>query len=531
MLGRLNRRRLVAGEARRSVLVVAPTQAGKTTRFVVRNVLCWTGPLLVTSVKGDVLRLTAAERTRRGGVHVFDPTGSAGVTSCRWSPLLACATYADAERVAGWLVTAAGESHTDANVRFWEQLGAKLLGSLLFAAAGTGSRISQVARWVDRREVQEVADALKKLGDADAIDAFTASQSREDRQRDSVYATAETVLRSFTSPSVRAATDVTINDAHVLDIECMLDRAETLYLVAPAHEQSRLRPLFESLAQSVVRAAQDRYAATGAPLDPPLLLMLDEAAHIAPIRDLGALAATGAGQGIQLCTIWQDLAQIETVYGRSATSVVNGHTARVLLAGSADLSTLDATSRAIGDHETVRTSTSTGADGQRSVSRSEGEGRLAPVEYLRQLPPDTAVVLYGRLPPIRVRTTPWWSDRSLRAMVEAPDAPVTPTACSPGARPSPAGTTPSPAIRPIGDSGAQPPINPADADLGADTPSNVVALPGHSTWTGPEVSSAAEREGEEPLTHVRELVENLSAIVTEQMDTLDALRVQLRRRP
>ena len=108
LLGRLGHRRLVAAEARRSVLVVAPTQAGKTTRFVVPNVLCWTGPLLVTSVKGDVLCLTAAERARRGATHVFDPTASAGMTPCRWSPLLACRTYADAERVAGWLVTAAG---------------------------------------------------------------------------------------------------------------------------------------------------------------------------------------------------------------------------------------------------------------------------------------------------------------------------------------------------------------------------------------------------------------------------------------
>ena len=76
----------------------------------------------------------------------------------------------------------------------------------------------------------------------------------------------------------------------------------------PGLSCARARPL------RVHRAAQDRYAATGAPLDPPLLLMLDEAAHIAPIRDLATLAATGAGQGIVLCTIWQDLAQIETVY-------------------------------------------------------------------------------------------------------------------------------------------------------------------------------------------------------------------------
>ncbi len=533
LLGRLGRRRVVAAEARRSVLVVAPTQAGKTTRFVVPNVLCWTGPLLVTSVKGDVLRLTAVERARRGGTHVFDPTGTAGMAPCRWSPLLACGTYADAERVAGWLVTAAGESHTDANVQFWEQLGAKLLGSLLFAAASTGRPISQVARWVDRREVDEVADALEELGDEDATDAFTASQSREDRQRDSVYATVETVLRAFTSPSVRAATEVTINDAgdvDVLDVEKMLDRGETLYLVAPAHEQARLRPLFESLVQSVVRAAQDRYAATGAPLDPPLLLMLDEAAHIAPIRDLAALAATGAGQGIQLCTIWQDLAQIETVYGRAATSVVNGHTARVLLAGSADLSTLDATSRAIGDHETVRISTSIGPDGQRSMSRSEQDGRLAPVEYLRQLPPDAAVVLYGRLPPLRVRTTPWWSDRHLRAMVEGTGGLVERIGGGPQAGPPTAVTTPPPAVQSAHDGTPESQTTWAESDTDGDNPSTVADLSGRSTWLDHDPPApGTPLEGEGSLTDVQDRVDDVAGALAAQHHALNVLPAELPR--
>jgi len=89
VLGRLGRSRggpVVAAEARRSVMVIAPTQAGKTTRFVIPTVLRWHGPLLVTSVKSDVLRLTLAERSRRGAVHVFDPTASTGLPTCKVEP-------------------------------------------------------------------------------------------------------------------------------------------------------------------------------------------------------------------------------------------------------------------------------------------------------------------------------------------------------------------------------------------------------------------------------------------------------------
>ncbi len=42
--------------------------------------------------------------------------------------------------------------------------------------------------------------------------------------------------------------------------------------------------------------------------------MLDEAANVAPIPDLDALASTGAGQGIQLVTVFQDIAQVNARY-------------------------------------------------------------------------------------------------------------------------------------------------------------------------------------------------------------------------
>jgi len=117
------------------------------------------------------------------------------------------------------------------------------------------------------------------------------------------------------------------------------------------------------------------------------MLMLDEAAHVAPLRNLPTLAATGAGQGIQICSVWQDLAQIEQIYSRSARSLINNHTARVFLPGNGDLATLDELSRLLADHETHRTSHSTSRDGSGgSFNHSPTDERLAPLDYLRQLP-------------------------------------------------------------------------------------------------------------------------------------------------
>src|SRR6185312_3885168 len=93
-------------------------------------------------------------------------------------------------------------------------------------------------------------------------------------------------------------------------------KPNTLYLCAPAHEQERLRTLFAAMISELVAEVYERSAKTGKPLDPPLLIVLDEAANIAPLPDLDVLASSGAGQGIQLVTVFQDLAQVQARYGK-----------------------------------------------------------------------------------------------------------------------------------------------------------------------------------------------------------------------
>src|SRR5665811_1519991 len=120
--------------------------------------------------------------------------------------------------------------------------------------------------------------------------AWDANWHRESRQRSSIYTTAETITAAFADPRVRAscsASDYT--PADLLD-----GKANTLYLCAPAHEQQRLQPLFSMLVRQLITVVYESSAATGRPIDPPLLLVLDELANIAPIPNLEEVASTGA---------------------------------------------------------------------------------------------------------------------------------------------------------------------------------------------------------------------------------------------
>ena len=74
----------------------------------------------------------------------------------------------------------------------------------------------------------------------------------------------------------------------------LLGGPHTLYLCAPAHDQRRLRGYFGALVAQVLSHSFSVAHRAGHPLDPPLLVVLDEAAHIAPLPELDGLAATCA---------------------------------------------------------------------------------------------------------------------------------------------------------------------------------------------------------------------------------------------
>jgi type IV secretory pathway TraG/TraD family ATPase VirD4 len=422
----------VAAEPRRSVLVVAPTQAGKTTCLVIPTAARWRGPLVVASTKVDVLRQTHRHREAvGGGTAVFDPTGvvdqTGDIPTARWSPLLSAASYVDAERTARRLLKAAAGDSPDINGgKFWENTAGKLLAPLLFAAANTAGDLGTIGYWLDTKETAEIDQILRHLRDPDALNAWTASTGRESRTRDSAYASCESLLTAFTAPGVRAATTLTDGAAHI-DPARVLDERQTVYLIGSADDQDELAPLFIALVQSIVREAQRRYTITGLPLDPPLMLLLDEAGHVAPLPELPMLAATGAGQGIQIVSVWQDLAQVEDRYGRRARTLVNNHTARVFLPGSADHGTLDQVSRTLGDHQVDRDSLSVDETGRRSRTRSRHDVRLAPPDYVRTLPKGTAIVLYGRDPALKIHTQAWFDEPALRRALGPPiTAPLVP---------------------------------------------------------------------------------------------------------
>lgn len=410
VLGRVGRS-LIAGEQRQSVIVLGPTQSMKTSGFAIPAILEWNGPIVATSVKTDLIRHTIEHRGRLGRTWVYDPTDSTGAETAKWSPLALCGDWRGAQRVATWLASSAGRGGSGLDQsEFWHTLAAKLLAPLLYAAATSDGSISDVVRWVNTQEEAEVAAALEATGTREALVAGQASWRREPRQKSSVYSTAEEVLMAYEDPGVARSAERSDFSA-----DALLDGGHhTLYIAAPSHEQKRLRPLFQTLLESIVNHAYEVSSRRGSPLDPALLIVLDEAANIAPLPELDALASTASAHGIELVTVFHDFAQIANRYGDRAATIVNNHRAKIVLSGVSDPQTLEYVSRLLGDEEVMQDAVTRGSEGSHSTTSSPTLRTLAPAHVLRGINPGEGVLVYGHLPPARIRLRPWFVERRQR---------------------------------------------------------------------------------------------------------------------
>lgn len=410
-LGRQSHR-LLAGKDCVSAVVFGPNGSGKTTSLIVPNVLDWDGPVVLTTAKPQDLEPICRARATKGPVWVIAPGGAIGHPPSGWSPLEGIGDAETADRVAEWMVESSGMTD-DAKARPWNAQARKYLKGLLLAAALNGGGIAQWVEWIHagERARDHVEDILREAGHPASAREYSSTWQIHEEGKGSVLFTALGLADTYSRPGILAAAErggFTPNE--------LLSQGGTLCIVTPNAEGDRFAPYFTALLSAIIHQAETAAAASGRPVEPRLLLALDEAGNVFRYPRLPHLLTTARGNGIQLLLIFHDLAQVEHLYGgrEVARTVMSNAKMRMLLPGVADLDTLRYWSDLIGHTRTETTGTTTGFDGKRSRSRNEHSDHLAPLHKLQQLPSGQAVLLYENLPPARVRLLPWYVDPRFR---------------------------------------------------------------------------------------------------------------------
>lgn len=356
----------------RPTLLLGPTRSGKTSCIIIPNVLAAPGAVVSTSTKPDVMDATARARSCVGHPLLYDPTGTVpdapGVTRVGWSPVNAAKEWDDALAMARAMVySARPTSHFDDH--HWSERANALLSTLLHAAALADQPMSAVLSWVNRHHGQQALALLTdRYGDQHAsTDSLFGILTTHEREQSSIWSTTSGVLSAY-----RSSAGLSSTKGSFLDAEAFCDRANTLYICAPGRDQQLVAPLIVGMLSEIRDAAYRRAQAASEspagsfPAPAPVLLALDEVAHIAPLPDLPSVITQGAGQGLLTLTCLQDLSQARARWGEEAKAFLSHFGCTVVLPGIADMSTLTALSELAGDVEllTRTTGTSQGSDGR-----------------------------------------------------------------------------------------------------------------------------------------------------------------------
>lgn len=286
------------------------------------------GAALVVTGNAELYASTVGARTKLGPVHVYDPLQRTDAPArLRWAPHQDCAEMPVARnRAAALLAPLRAPGRTQDPVH---DTATTILRCWLHAAAVAGEPFREVHRWalamsskdavrILRTDTRAVASAAGEL-EATLTGHPERRTQAEELLRRALSCTSQIHIRNSCTPSRRNPSG---NDAAAW--ASFVSERGTLYAVgepieAPHREGPGAMPLLTALSSAVVghgRRMAERSSAGR--LDPPLTILLDHPATVAPLPELPALLADGTAAGLHTVAFLRSEAQKQKWWGDDA---------------------------------------------------------------------------------------------------------------------------------------------------------------------------------------------------------------------
>lgn len=422
VLGSFNRQ-LLRHDGDEHVLVVAPTNTGKSVGISLPTGLVWRHSYIALDLKGENWTVTSGLRSSFGPVFRFAPT-EAGAH--RYNPLTQIrrgeAEVRDAQVLADMLVDPEGalRERSHWQLRAFELLVAAILWTLYTEKTKTLARLGEVLADPKRPVAHLLEEMLTRHIRDDAPHPVVASCARQlldmaEAERSGVVSTALGYLSLYRDPVLAHATEV--SDFSIEDI-IKGERPVSLYLVIPPEEISRLKALLRLVLNQILKRLTE-IAAEQNGKGRRVLLMLDEFPQLGKLDFFEHALAYIRGYRIKACLVAQSLNQIVQAYGEHSSILDNAHV-RVAFACNDER-----TAKRISDMLGVTTETRAQMNyagsrmapwlGHTMVSRQEVPRPLLTPGEVMQLPPTEALIFTGGSPPIRARKVRYFDEPVFKA--------------------------------------------------------------------------------------------------------------------
>ncbi|WP_282048224.1 type IV secretory system conjugative DNA transfer family protein [Sulfitobacter mediterraneus] len=396
------------------VLCVAPTGRGKTTGFVIPNLLTFRGSAVVLDVKGENFEATARYRAAEGDdVYRFAPTDWNDRRSHRYNPLLRIAglrdpnqqqmelqllatlfLQTDNDRTSG-LLKGGIDLFVAAGLLAFERKRPTLGEIYRIAASGGDKRKEFMKR---RDEVQNTAAKL--------IFERMAS-TNNDTLTSYISLLMTSGLDQWSNPAIDAATATSD-----FDFRTIRKKPFSVYLVVAPNMVRPMAALIRLFFSDLIASLQDREPGPDEPW--PVMIMLDEFNRLGKIPIVVESIETLRSYRGHLAIVTQTIPALDEIYGENTRRALQGNAGIKLYLTPSDEKTVEELSGAVG-MTTKRVVTRSRSIGRnpfegRSMSERTEETSLLPKDEARRMSLDDIVMVVDAQMPVRAKRIRYFDD-------------------------------------------------------------------------------------------------------------------------
>lgn len=401
-----------------NVVVLGPAGAGKSVSIMEPAALEAPGALILTSNEVGILDTIVATRRKLGRVWVFDPLNrSAHPEPMVWDAVAGCQDGETAlARGEAFVAGCGADDSSSTNASFFKRNAAMALRAFLHAAALDGRTMADVLAW--SAEISEGASVPKRI-------LSTSVDPRAEKQwiaaLDAVSTGAEQTVASSRNTLAQVVDPLTLSSVN----KWVIPRAgvptfvaadfvrstDTLVLLSDDSSSTNVGPLCTMLLQEVIDAikAYAPFTVHGR-IEPPIRIVGDEIANIAPVTKLPEIVTEVRKLGVQTMLAFQDDLQATTRWGESrGRTLLSQMAAEVVLPGIKSTTALTRYSDLTGQVEVLELSMNHDQGGERTGTSTSTQTRPAlRADEIRTMADGQALVIWRNAPAMVVTLQPWY---------------------------------------------------------------------------------------------------------------------------
>ena len=396
--------RLPLNESYKNLALVAPTWSGKTTRYVIPNILLCSWSVVVTDPSGEIYKSTSQHMEKRGyKVQVFNPVD--WKHSLKFNPMDRFKTSQEIKQLATILWNQNVGLDSDP---FWKTWAINILYIMLMSLRGV--REQQKHIWTVRKLLNSfwvswegVKDFMIKNLDETVFWEFKSFISKDSKTISWFLSSASVAIELWSDQNV-----VDLTSHNTISIEALRKEKTIIYLIVPEHLVK-----YFSIIINLFYSACFEYCIKEITWN-PVFFFLDEFWNLWKINNFASIATTLRKRRCSINIILQELSQLTAIYGyHEAKSIFSWWMANKLFFSWLDLETCTYLEKVLWKETAQEIVGDEASKHWRTITVGKS---LMSVDQIRMMWKDEAILISGSELPIKLIMPKFFEDRKLRKL-------------------------------------------------------------------------------------------------------------------